>query len=48
MDAIEPRMVLLGNEENPTAAPKKKKAKKNTSDGHSGAIVSLSLNKVRK
>lgn len=48
MDAIEPRMVLLGNEENPTTAPKKKKAKKNTSDGHSGAIVSLSLNKVRK
>lgn len=48
MDAIEPRMVLLGVEEQPTINSKKKKAKKTTEDGHTGAVVSLSLNKVRK
>lgn len=48
MDAIEPRMVLLGVEENPTISNKKKKTKKATEEGHSGAVISLSLNKVRK
>lgn len=48
MDAIEPRMVLLGNEENPGATSKKKKSKQQAAQGHSGAVVSLSLNKVRK
>ena len=48
MDAIEPRMVLLGVEEQPTTMNKKKKAKKTSEQGHSGAVISLSLNKVRK
>ena len=46
LDAIEPKMVLVGVEEKPTTS-KKKKAK-TSEEGHSGAVVSLCLNKVRK
>jgi periodic tryptophan protein 1 len=49
LDVIEPKLVLQGVEQTPTISQKKKKAKKPSSEaGHSGAVISLSLNKIRK
>lgn len=50
LDVIEPKMVLAGVEEKPTGPARKKKGKKAVSaeQGHSGAVISLNLNKVRK
>lgn len=48
MDCIEPKMVLVGVEDKPSFPSKKKKGKKTETAGHSGAVISLSLNKFRK
>ena len=47
LDSIEPKMVLVGVEDKPMGPSKKKKSKKNE-QGHSGAVISLNLNKFRK
>lgn len=49
LDPIEPTLVLLGVEDRPTISKKKKGAKKISAEqGHSDAVVSLSLNHFRK
>ena len=48
MDAIEPRLVLAGVEDDTTVSKKKKKSKSQQILGHSGAVVALALNKTRK
>lgn len=48
LDPVEPKIVLQGVEDDGDFGTKKKKKAKKTSLGHSGAVTSLSLNKIRK